>query len=158
VNLQKCAFVAEIVGSIAVVITLVVLIFEVRGNTDAILAGNRQSIAARTGDFALTVAGNPELAAIQAQVLGADTSTEVQQASSYMVAVMQLVQESYFLYQDGLLDDAIWRTRGNFAVNSVRSEFGRARYERLKQTGVLAPEFTQWLDAEAAKEASQQNR
>ena len=63
-NLQKAALVAEIVGSIAVVITLVVLIFEVRGNTDAILAGNRQSVAARTGDFALTVAGNPELAAV----------------------------------------------------------------------------------------------
>ena len=157
-NLQKWALVAEIVGSVAVVVTLVVLIFEVRGNTEALLAGNRQSIAARTGDFALTVAGNPELAAIQAQVLGATTSAEIQQASSYMVATMQLVQESYFMYRDGLLDEAIWRTRANFAVGSVRSEFGRARYDRLKQSGVLVPEFTQWLDAEVAKQAGDQNR
>jgi hypothetical protein len=156
-NLQKAALLAEIVGSIAVVVTLVVLIFEVRGNTDAILAGNRQSIAERTGEFALAVAGNPELAAIQAQALGGNP-VETQQANSYMVAVLQLVQESYFLHKDGLLDDAIWRTRANFALGNIRFEFGRARYERLKQTGVLAPEFTQWLDAEAAKEASQQNR
>jgi hypothetical protein len=155
-NLQKCALVAEIVGSIAVVVTLVVLIFEVRGNTEAIRAGNRQSIAERTGNFALAVAGNPELAAIQGQALG--NATEIQQANSYMVAALQLVQESYFLYQDGLLDEAIWRTRANFALGNIRSEFGRARYERLKQTGVLAPEFTKWLDAEAAKEAGQQNR
>jgi hypothetical protein len=155
-NLQKCALVAEIVGSIAVVVTLVVLILEVRGNTEAILAGNRQSISERTGDFALAVAGNPELAAIQGQVLG--NPIEVQQANSYMVAALQLVQESYFLHQDGLLDEAIWRTRANFALGSVRSEFGRARYERLKQTGVLVPEFTQWLDAEAAKEAGEPNR
>jgi hypothetical protein len=155
-NLQKCALLAEIVGSIAVVVTLVVLIFEVRGNTDAIRAGNRQSIAERTGNFALAVASNPELAAIQGQALGGNP-VEMQQATSYMVAVLQLVQESYFLYRDGLLEEAIWRTRANFAIGNVRSEFGRARYERLKQSGVLAPEFSQWLDAELAKER-QQNR
>jgi hypothetical protein len=151
-NLQKAALLAEIVGSIAVVITMVVLIFEVRGTTDAILAGNRQSIAERTGAFALAVAGNPELAAIQGQALG--NPVETAQANSYMVAVLQLVQESYFLYRDGLFDEALWRTRANFALGNVSSEFGRARYERLKQSGVLTPEFTQWLDAEIAKERS----
>jgi hypothetical protein len=150
-NLQKYALVAEIVGSIAVVVTLVVLIFEVRANTEAIRAGNRQSISERTGDFALAVAGNPELAGIQGQVLG--NPTETQQATSYMVTVLQLVQESYFLHRDGLLDDAIWRTRANFGLGNIRSEFGRARYDRIKQSGVLTPEFTQWLDAEIARDA-----
>lgn len=157
-NLQKWALVADIASGMAVVVTLIVLIFEVRGNTDAIVVGNRQAIAERTSDFALVVASDPDLSAIQTRFVGRGVDAETQRANSYIIAVLQTVQESYFLHQEGLLDDAIWRARANFALVQLRSEYGRERYERVKGAGTLVPEFTQWIDAELAALSTEQRQ
>jgi hypothetical protein len=158
VNLQKWALVADITSGIAVVVTLVVLILEVRGNTEALLAGNRQAIAVRTSELAMTIAGDPELAAIQARFVGRGVDAETQQATSYIVAVLQTVQEAYFLRQEGSLDEATWRTRANFALVQLQSEYGRARWERIKVGGTLVPEFTQWIDAELAARPTEESQ
>jgi hypothetical protein len=104
------------------------------------------------------VAANPELVAIQSEFMGPGNTAEMQQARSYLMAFLQLVQQSIFLRRDALLDDSIWRTRANFAIVNLRTELGLASYERFKQAGTLAPEFTEWLDAELARQDPEPNR
>ena len=60
-KLEKWALIAEIAGAIAIVITVVVLIFEVRGNTDAIRAASAQSITDATTDVLTLLASDPDL-------------------------------------------------------------------------------------------------
>jgi hypothetical protein len=63
-KLSDWANLAEIVGSFAIVVTLVILIVEVRANTAATEAATRQSIAARTEVITLTTAATPSLALV----------------------------------------------------------------------------------------------
>lgn len=64
-KLEKWALIAEIIGAAAIVISLVYLIIEVRENTDAVNASNRQSTAARAQELALASATDPFLRRIQ---------------------------------------------------------------------------------------------
>ena len=46
-KLEKWALLAEIISGVAIVVTVIILIVEVRGNTTVLRATNRQSIAER---------------------------------------------------------------------------------------------------------------
>jgi hypothetical protein len=143
-KLEKLALLAEIVGGVAVVVTLIVLITEVRENTKALMAANRQSVAARTQDFITTIVTNPEIVAIQADIMA--SSPDDQRAANYMAAVLKLAEESYLQYRDGLLDEAYWQTRANFALANLRTERGRKLYGIMRRSGFLTPRFVEWLD------------
>ena len=69
-KLERCALVAEIVGSIAVVVTLAILILEVRENTDESRASNRQSVISDLREQLLVRAQSPSLAAALAAAEG----------------------------------------------------------------------------------------
>ncbi len=61
-NLERWSLVAEITGGIAIVISVVILIVEVRGNTAAIRAASAQSITDATVDVMTLMAADGELA------------------------------------------------------------------------------------------------
>ena len=61
-KLDKWAVIAEIVGSFAVVVTLIVLIVQVRENTEVIQTTNRESATQRTEERTLAVALDPQFA------------------------------------------------------------------------------------------------
>jgi hypothetical protein len=149
-KLEKLAAIAEIASSAAVVLTLVVLVVELRENTEAVRASNRRAVADRTGALALAVASNAELAAIQAKLLG--SQVEYQREASYFIAMSQVVQDSFFLYQDGLLDQSTWLTRAALLRRHLVTDSGRDLYQSIKGAGVMAPEFVQWIDANALEE------
>ena len=160
-KLERLALIAEIFGGIAVVVTLVVLITQVHENTKALIAANRQSVASRTQDFIETIVTNPDIVALQADLMAQDPADH--QAANYIGAVLKLVEESYLQYRDGLLDEEYWQTRANFALANLRTERGRKLYGQMKTGGFLTPSFVEWLDhavqerygAAAASDANQ---
>lgn len=149
-KLEKLALIAEIVGGLAVVVTLVVLITEVRENTKALMAANRQSVTGRTQDFISTLVSNPQFLAIQADLIPSNDPDE-RLALNYMADLLKLVEESYLEYQDGLLDERYWQTRASFALVNLQTARGRKLYAAMKKMGVLTPSFVEWLD-KAVKE------
>lgn len=64
-NLEKWSLIAEITGGVAIVISVVISIIEVRGNTAAIQAASAQSITDATTDVLTLMASNGELAALR---------------------------------------------------------------------------------------------
>jgi hypothetical protein len=149
-KLEKYAALAEIVTGIAVVLTLVILIFEVRTNTAAILAGNRQSIAQRGQELAMWHAG-PDIAQVTHKLYGGGwkeeaTSLEDQQASSIITANLRLAEEAYFQYRDGLLGDEYWEARSRLALIWLRNQEARDIYARQRDLGWYASPFADWLD------------
>ena len=148
-KLEKWAQIAEITGSVAIVVTLIVLVVELRGNTAALQAANLQSLASRTQDLSLLTATTPELAAVQAKFL--EQSVEDTRDKSYLVTALKIAEEAYLQYQAGLLDDEFWQTRANLALTHLQTERAREMYSQLKEIGVFASDFSTWLD-EAQRE------
>ena len=63
-KLNELTQIAEVISGIAVVITLVLLIFEIRDNTEATISANTQETLRASRDAALELATTPALASI----------------------------------------------------------------------------------------------
>jgi hypothetical protein len=113
-KLSDWASIAEIASSVAVVVTLVVLILEVRGNTDAIQASNRQSIAARTEAMALANATSPDLAEILAS--GPQNVAQQIRLAGYFTAILRNAEEAYLQFREGRLPEDYFARRVEAAI------------------------------------------
>jgi hypothetical protein len=149
-KLEKWALVAEIVGAAAIVISLVYLIIEVRENTDAVNASNRQSTAARAQELALASATDPFLRRIQTDSNVELTDLAPEDAvglNAFIAAHLRNAEEAYWQYRDGRLDESYMLTRRAVALLVLNSPAARDLYATgLKANGTLTPEFQAWLD------------
>jgi hypothetical protein len=148
VKLERYALVAEIVGGIAIVISLAILIVEVRGNTQAIRNANRQSLATRAQDMALILAADPDIADSLKQAVSANEMDQASlaRATNFMMANLRIAEEAYYLYREGELDEDYWRTRAAVVLDALRSQALRDQYTSFKDRGFFTPDFTAWLD------------
>ena len=150
-KLEKYALIAEVVSAIAVVTTLIFVIAEIRANTDATLAANRQSLAGRTEQFLAATATNPELAALVVKVRSDEELTDVErfQYGSLLAQALRLAEEGYLQYLDGNLASDYWQTRARNTVDSrMDGRLSRELYYEWSERGWFTPQFTEWLDGE----------
>jgi hypothetical protein len=143
-KLQEYALIAEIISSVAIIATLVVLILEVKENTSAIQSSNIQSVAERSQQFSLAVAQNPDLAKIQSELMRNGFNIEEQQRGSLLVTALKLGEESFIQYKNGLLPEDYWQTRADFVLAFMSSEESKRSYQTLKL--VLVPEYQEWIE------------
>ena len=154
-KLERWALLAEIVGSVAVVVTLAILILEVRENTEESRAANRQRVINDLREQLLVRAQSPSLAAaLAAAEAGHElTPAEYSQYIGYLFAVIKSVEEAYFQYADGRLDKAYLDTRIAGLVNSnfLGSEVGLAFFEENSERGEITTEFAEMVYARLAE-------
>ena len=102
---------AEILSSVAIVVSLIYVGLEIAQNTKEVRASNRQSTAGRVLDFALTVATNSDLALMLSNTYPIDLASlppdKRSQLTNYMVAFFINAEEAYHQYTEGLLDEEI---------------------------------------------------
>ena len=151
-KLKKWALIAEIVGGIAIVISLIYVGYEISQNTSELRASNRQSIAERVEDFAIAAASNPELAAVMGREVDPASLTPVQQQqlTMYNVAFYRSAEEAYLQFLDGSLSDEYWNTRAVVTVSRTKGKSGGPYWARDK--GNFSPRFAAWLDGELERE------
>jgi len=148
-KLERTALIAEIIGSAAIVITLIVLIFQIRGNTEEMRAATLADLAARTQEIPLAAVMNPQWAGLLARMQAGEelTSSEQMQHFLYLVVVLKLAEEAYIAYDDGRLDDETWLTRAALALNTFDSENNRERWAYIRTLETFVPRFVSWFDA-----------
>ena len=129
-KLEKVALIAEIIGGIAIVVTLIVLVVEVRGNTEAVRAQTAQATFGVSAQSFYYPEGN---IALDKMTLGEEelTDEEFSHARSLLAAVFTTFDNHYYQYRYGNLDEEIYeayRARLEFMLESqaVR-EFWKAR-------------------------------
>ena len=147
-KLEKWALIAEIVGSVAVVVTLIFLIIEVRGNTEASLAANRQSLAGRTEALLMAEATSRELEEVIAKA-NQETPLDAVEAgmyASYVAARVRSAEEAFLQFREGQLSEQYFRTRGVSAVRTMDNEQAQAVWTRWKDQGYFTSEFSDWFD------------
>jgi hypothetical protein len=148
-KLEKWSMIAEIVASSAIVITLAILIVEVRANTSELQAATQDSIAARTQEIALAPVMNPQWAEVLAKFNAGEelTNAERAQVLGEYISLVRLAHDSFIAYRDGRLDDEIWQTRAAFLVNLMGNPQRRAMWGSGRPE-LFVDDFVVWLDAE----------
>ncbi len=104
-KLEKSALIAEIVGGLAIVVTLVFLIMEVRGNSEAIRAHTAQATFGISAESFYYPEGN---LALDKMLLGEELSAEeFSHATSLLAAIFTTFDNHYYQYRQGTLDEEI---------------------------------------------------
>ena len=146
-KLERLALIAEIVSGIAIVITLIVLVVEVRDNTSAVRAETRQSLAERVERITMTVATDDELADLVTAAASGDFElVDDLRVRAFVTAILRNTEEAFLQVQEGRLEPGYFAARlqgvlfvlANGATNSI--------YADQKAEGLYDREFTNALD------------
>ena len=137
----------------AIVVTLVFLIIEIRGNSAAIRAATATSISDRTNSMLVTNSSN--LALMEA-VLRQSRGEELTPLDELLLGRsdagnLKLAEESFIAFRQGNLEEEVWLTRLEFVLDMLASEHGRARWAVRRETGWYVQGFVDYMDAELAR-------
>ncbi len=109
-KIKRISAYAEIVSSVAIVVTLVYLTIETRQNTEALMANSRQ--AALNGDLVIlsNAMVNPEVGAtlFGGQPGQPDQSAEDIRRRALVIAFLRVREFVWFQYQTGQMDEETW--------------------------------------------------
>ena len=113
-RLAEWASLAEVVSAIAVVISLIYVGIQIRDNTEAIRAANRQQLSSRAHNAIITIATSAKLSESFGKAANNRelTPTEQIQYGFFVRSMSYDVQESFLLHKEERLDEGYWMTRG----------------------------------------------
>ena len=117
-SLQDLGSIGNLIGAVAVVVSLVYLAIQVRQNTRAVRASTERAIFAQNMDFDRALVSDPELNRIW--ILGRAkpdqlTEEQTQRFRRLMSMYYRHFENLYFQHQDALVGDRVfdaWRTIG----------------------------------------------
>lgn len=145
-TLSDWASIAEIIGAIAVVASLLYVGYEIHRNTKVSLATNRQAIASRAQDLALYSA-ETNIHRLLFDPNGDDielTESEQDYLTAYIGALLRTTEEAYLLYRDEMLDEEYWQTRAGVMIAALRSPKARQIFFDTRDAGFYTRDFAAW--------------
>ena len=150
-KLKDIGDMANLVAAIGVIISLLVVAYQVNQNTAEARAANRQSVADAARELALSQATTPSLAAaFKAVQAGEQNPTQQWQYTSWLFAWLKTVEDAYLQHMDGRLDEETVTMRVTSADFFLKPEFARNLYQSLARSGELHPDFVTWVDKSLA--------
>ncbi|KAA3616205.1 MAG: hypothetical protein DWQ05_10685 [Calditrichaeota bacterium] len=139
-KVEKLSAFAEIISSVAIVLTLIYLAIQTQQNTAAIQATTRQAMLAEDRESLYKLIEFPDLA-LRCNL----TSTQETQVRAYMVAFLKMRESQWIQFQNGALDEAIWTSyRQPLAGLVLNSELGRAVWQEARDR--FDPGFAKTVD------------
>ena len=149
-KLEKWALIAEITSGVAIVATLIFLIIEIRGNSAAVRATALTSISERTNALLLGAVSNPAyLEARFTEARGEELSSEAEFVLGSILGLqLKLAEESFIAFSDGHLEEEVWLTRVEVALDFLSGEKNRRRWEIRRDMGWYVQDFVDYIDLE----------
>jgi hypothetical protein len=151
--------IAEMIGALAVIISLIYLANEVRSNTKALKASagfdaslhmselNEVLFQSILGDAVYQQGGELRLAKVIAKIYDPKASPDDLSPSDHLFhafvhrAVFQKIEGEYYLYQHGFLEAAHWEARRSWACGLIELPIPKAWWESEIEQGIYRPEF-----------------
>lgn len=140
--MTRISAIAEIISSVAIVLTLVYLTIETRQNTEALHASSREVTLMMDVQFLLTSMENPTVA-----LLGNKeelSELEANQLATGLSAFLRIREYSYIQYEAGILDEATLASYNNATPLVLGSEFARNYWASISQR--LHPGFVSYTN------------
>jgi hypothetical protein len=125
VMLESLAYLAQIVGVIAVVATLVYLSMQVKQGKDLLISEARQAQLNTDQNNIYQFIEHPQLVHAQSSKDPID-SEEKARLAFFIIASMRAREHEYFQYKAGVLDEVTWKTFQNVIVFVLGSQRARS--------------------------------
>ena len=134
-NWDAIGAIAEMLGSIAVVVTLVFLAAQLRSNSAMVRNSVLQSQASAMSDWASRLAGDPELYDLYRRGLLDESDLTKEERGRFDMLLIQVFQSVGTLHQqhvNGGMDKATWVANLRTMGASFDTPGGRASWDRQK--------------------------
>jgi hypothetical protein len=127
--------IAELVGIVAIVISLFLVAYELRQNTIASRQQAAATYAASARDLDLFVSGDSEISSIVFKsITRQDLSPEENfRLSNFYRSVLRTWQDTHYQYVSETLDDEIWSAERRFMRRILIGDPGFRRFWRINQ-------------------------
>lgn len=122
-RIRNWAHVAEIVSGVAVLITLIFLILEIRGNSDLIRANTFNRSIESLIDYRMQIASNEESLRVMTEHWGIDNA-DLLRRQLLVVNLWSIYEKTYFSRQYGLVGPAEWERFESRICGYVKRENG----------------------------------
>ena len=145
-RIEKVAPIAEIISSVAIVVTLVYLSVQTQQTYRALIANSQQ--ATLTADMTLISAliGNPEVAANAARPISELSVAEEGQVANVFAGMMRTREFAWLQYQTEVLDEPTFESYMETLVRWIR-DFEGYRYYWEFFSQYTNPEFTEYVNS-----------
>jgi hypothetical protein len=131
-KLEKTAALAEIVSSVAILITLAYLAIQTSQTNAALRANSRQASMETEVSIVMATLDHPE-------AIGEAVRDENWQRRQLLAALVRLREFSWYQYQNGILDEAIWQGYVSTMRRIFDDDLGREFWAGIE--GEVDPEF-----------------
>ena len=145
-KLEKWALIAEIVGSFAIVATLIVLIVESRGNTEAIRASTYQAVVDSITTPLDMRAADSEMARIWNSGMSGEELSENDQIRfrAMLLAAVRRFENAFYQYQLGTIDERQWEVLKSQVQNVITTPGSRDWWQQNRER--FSPDFRRDLE------------
>ena len=146
-TLSDLSALSQIIGAIAVVVSILYLSRQIRQNTHAVRSANATTLQVEFRGLARTLYTNPETAAILLNgMAGTPNSKPGEQlaAHAWFFDIFKMAELGYFHYRNGDLDPDLWHASLKFYRTWFDSPGMRAYWAVRKS--VFIPDFQQVVD------------
>ncbi len=136
-RLQKWALTAEVIGGIAVVISLVFVGIELRSNTEATRAATREAINQKDIDFLSLRLDSSVIAQAMTKVEAGEplSPLEESQLVSQQYVNFMIFEHTYYQYSEGVLDENDWARHENIArQNMHNNSYAQRMWQKNQDT------------------------
>ena len=142
-TLEQYAYLAEIIGVVIVVVTLLYLAVQVRQGANLLRSESRQALLNNTREH---LKGYLDHADLFDRLETEETLSKTDQLrfSALWITNMRLREHEWFQFRDGILDEETWRSYREIIRLTLSSRKHRAWWEEMK--GVFDPTFVNVVD------------
>lgn len=142
IDWTKWSAIAEIISSVAILITLLYLAIQTQQNTDAVQASVRQAMLAEDRESLYKIIEFPSL-----NKRTDLTEIEEVQLFANLIAFIRMRENHWLQYQNGVLDEATWLSYRQPLLNVVfHSAFGRNVWTEQSEV-ILDPSFVESINS-----------
>jgi len=147
VNWEALGALGEIVGSVAVVVTIAYLAVQMRESRRFAKSASANQSRAAVNDFLRGLSDNNEIARIYSAGLKDRSALEDHERLRFDLVIFQMLritETAYLEHQDGFISAEIWESQWRQAQPILRTIGGMESWSGQK--GLVSVSFMQWVD------------
>lgn len=146
-NLEQLAYLAEIIGVILVIASLIYVAQQLRQTTSAVLAQSRQSVLTAAQTELSYLIEFPKIAQGMSPDVQLDRTDQVR-LNLFLIAAMRAREYAWLQYNNGVIDQAQWETELAVIDLFLTSSRVRSWWERRGRAGV-SDDFGDFIEKRA---------
>lgn len=153
-NWNAAAAIAELIGALGVIASLIFVGLQVRQNTRSLRAATYDSLVGSNGEWLKALIGDPTLASSFEEAVADWSRVSESERPRVMYLLTQLFRQwenTFFQHRQGTLDPGLWRTWSHIIVSYFHQP-GLQEWWKLRRHAYSA-EFAEFLESSAPPSA-----